>query len=136
MAADVDSDAPAAGGGRFAFVGREREGRLLSGALEDPPAVVVVEGEAGVGKTRLVREVTTGPRGRRSRVVTGFCHPLREPFPYGPVIDALRQTVPWMPPAVKMPPEAALWRRFFRNWPTACRRLLPSNSRPQQCVTT
>ncbi|WP_406304530.1 AAA family ATPase [Streptomyces sp. NBC_00885] len=106
MAADVDSDAPAAGGGRFAFVGREREGRLLSGALEDPPAVVVVEGEAGVGKTRLVREVTTGPRGRRSRVVTGFCHPLREPFPYGPVIDALRQTVPWMPPAVKMPPEA------------------------------
>ncbi|HET6353592.1 ATP-binding protein [Streptomyces sp.] len=106
MAADVDSGTPAAGRGRFGFVGREREGRLLSRALEDPPAVVMVEGEAGVGKTRLVREATAALAARGGRVITGACHPLREPLPYGPVIDALRQTAPWLPPTAEISPEA------------------------------
>ena len=38
------------------FVGRDQEMTALADALAGGPAVVVVEGEAGVGKSRLVRE--------------------------------------------------------------------------------
>jgi hypothetical protein len=36
------------------FVGRERELATLAHALSGPPAVMLVEGEAGIGKTRLL----------------------------------------------------------------------------------
>jgi len=87
-------------------VGRRRESGLLRGALEHPPAVVLIEGEAGVGKSRLVSEVTAELVGRGGRVLYGCCHPLREPFPYGPVVDALRQAGPCLPPAPEMSPLA------------------------------
>ncbi|WP_308307694.1 AAA family ATPase [Streptomyces sp. ISL-10] len=87
-------------------MGRRQESGLLRGALQHPPAVVLIEGEAGVGKSRLVSEVTGELVGRGGRVLYGCCHPLREPFPYGPVIDALRQVGPYLPPAPEMPPLA------------------------------
>jgi MoxR-like ATPase len=63
------------------LVGREEElGSLLQAAL-DQPAVAVVEGEAGVGKTRLVHEL--GGRselGDRYRFLRGNCHRLAEPL--------------------------------------------------------
>ncbi|MDQ3320017.1 MAG: hypothetical protein M3515_07240, partial [Actinomycetota bacterium] len=34
------------------LIGRERELALLLEALDDPPAVILVEGEAGIGKSR------------------------------------------------------------------------------------
>ncbi|MEU7392048.1 AAA family ATPase [Streptomyces tanashiensis] len=52
---------------------------------------MLVEGEAGVGNSRLIREASIELAGERQQVLTGFCHPLREPFPYGPVTDALRK---------------------------------------------
>lgn len=95
-----------AGFGRgFAFVGRRHELGLLVDAVRHTPAVVVVEGDAGMGKSRLVREATTILKQDGWRVVTGFCHPLREPLPYGPVIDALRKVGPWLPGA-ELPPTA------------------------------
>ncbi|HEX9351781.1 MAG TPA: AAA family ATPase, partial [Gaiellaceae bacterium] len=77
-------------------VGREQELEALFQAAACPPAVAVVEGEAGVGKTRLVQELLAQPELRDRRTLTGFCQPLREPFPFGPVIEALRgaQDVP------------------------------------------
>lgn len=87
------------------FVGRRDELALLLDAIRRPPAVVVVEGDAGMGKSRLVREATTILRSQGWRVVTGFCHPLREPLPYGPVIDALGKVGPWLPGA-ELPPTA------------------------------
>ncbi|MEU6163040.1 ATP-binding protein [Streptomyces tanashiensis] len=78
-------------GGRFRLVGRRRQLGQLLDAVRRPPAVVLVEGEAGVGKSRLIREASIELAGERRQVLTGFCHPLREPFPYGPVIDALRK---------------------------------------------
>ncbi|WP_312878090.1 ATP-binding protein [Lentzea indica] len=95
-----------AGFGRgFAFVGRRHELELLVDAVRHAPAVVVVEGDAGMGKSRLVREATTILKSDGWRVVTGFCHPLREPLPYGPVIDALGKVGPWLPDA-DLPPTA------------------------------
>jgi DNA-binding CsgD family transcriptional regulator len=99
------SAADAAGGG-FAFVGRQRELDLLLAAIRRPPAVVVVEGEAGIGKSRLAHEASTLLTNEGHRVLTGSCHPLREPFPYGPVVDALRKAGPWLPGTDRIPPTA------------------------------
>ncbi|MDQ6749908.1 MAG: AAA family ATPase [Actinomycetota bacterium] len=55
-----------------------------------PPAVVVVEGEAGVGKSRLVREIPSLLEGQNRRMLLGHCHRLHEPFLLGPVVEALR----------------------------------------------
>jgi hypothetical protein len=81
----------------FAFVGRGQELDLLLAALQHPPAVVLVEGEAGIGKSRLVHEAASVLTAANGRVLTGLCHPLREPFPFGPVVDALRKAGPWLP---------------------------------------
>ncbi|GAA3434208.1 ATP-binding protein [Kutzneria kofuensis] len=92
----------------FAFVGRRRELDLLLAAVRQPPAVVVIEGDAGMGKSRLVREATAILRSQGWRVMTGFCHPLREPLPYGPVVDALGKAGPWLPDAGLPPTAGAL----------------------------
>lgn len=84
-------------GGVFSFVGRARELDLLLAALRHPPAIVLVEGEAGIGKSRLVREAAAVLREADGRVLTGYCHPLREPVPFGPVIDAFRKAGPLLP---------------------------------------
>jgi DNA-binding CsgD family transcriptional regulator/tetratricopeptide (TPR) repeat protein len=72
------------------LVGREAELGLLLAAMTAAPAVAVVEGEAGVGKTRLVGEALLAPELRTRRRLVGACQPLREPLPFGPVIEALR----------------------------------------------
>jgi ATP/maltotriose-dependent transcriptional regulator MalT len=73
------------------LVGRADEFERLVGALSDPPAVVVIEGEAGIGKTRLVRELSARPERGGRPVVVGCCQHVREPFPLGPLIEALRK---------------------------------------------
>ncbi|MFJ1704932.1 ATP-binding protein [Kitasatospora sp. NPDC088346] len=81
----------------FPFVGRARELDLLLAAARHPPAVVLVEGEAGIGKSRLVREAAARLAGEQRCVLTGFCHPLREPLPYGPLVEALQKAGPALP---------------------------------------
>jgi DNA-binding CsgD family transcriptional regulator len=93
-------------GAGFAFVGRERETGLLLAAVGHPPAVVMVEGEAGIGKSRLVHEAAAAVVAGGGHVLSGLCHPLREPYPYGPVIDALRKAGDWLPPPAGIPPSA------------------------------
>jgi len=58
--------------------------------MANPPALAVLEGEAGVGKTRLVSEMAGQARAQGRRVLLGHCHPLHDPFPLGPVVDAVR----------------------------------------------
>lgn len=73
------------------MVGRRREFERLLAALGQAPAVVLVEGEPGIGKSRLIHEASAVLGAQHRQVLTGLCHPLREPFPYGPVVDALRK---------------------------------------------
>ncbi|GLW55697.1 LuxR family transcriptional regulator [Kitasatospora phosalacinea] len=61
-----------------------------------------MQGEAGIGKTRLVAEAADVLRGLGVGTVTGGCHPLREPLPFGPVIDALDALGPLLPPEARL----------------------------------
>ncbi|NYH79208.1 DNA-binding CsgD family transcriptional regulator/tetratricopeptide (TPR) repeat protein [Actinopolyspora biskrensis] len=76
-----------------ALVGRTAELHVLTEAMSAPPAVLLLEGEAGVGKTRLVGEALESPVLDGHVKLVGSCRPPREPFPYGPVLDALRALV-------------------------------------------
>ncbi|NKI45103.1 ATP-binding protein [Streptomyces physcomitrii] len=82
------------------LVGRAEELAALAGALDRTPSVTFVEGEPGIGKTRLIREALERPARRGRRVLTATCLPLREPFPYGPVFDLLRQLAGRVPGAL------------------------------------
>ncbi|MFD1276534.1 AAA family ATPase [Streptomyces kaempferi] len=70
------------------MVGRDRDLSLLDQALNGRPGLVVVAGEAGIGKTRLVLELL---RRRGETALVAVCPPFREPYTLGPVVDAVRR---------------------------------------------
>jgi hypothetical protein len=77
------------------LVGRRAELETLVSSFEraraGEPAFVVVGGEAGVGKTRLVEEVATRAADAGARVLTGASVELGgEGLPFAPLVDALR----------------------------------------------
>src|SRR3954447_23018824 len=81
------------------FVGRAEQlasfDRSLAGAAEGEPTVLLVAGESGVGKTRLVTEVAERARAAGARVAVGDCVELGEgELPYAPVVGALRDLGP------------------------------------------
>jgi predicted ATPase len=88
-------------GGRMAsptFVGRVEELKVLEAArgraADGEPAVVLVGGEAGVGKTRLTAELTVRCSNDGTRVLAGGCVPVGDgALPYAPIVEALRTLV-------------------------------------------
>jgi len=85
-------------GGRVAsptLVGRVEELGVLEAAqrraANGEPAVVLVGGEAGIGKTRLMSELADRCRVEGARVLVGGCLPLGgDGLPYAPIVEALR----------------------------------------------
>jgi DNA-binding CsgD family transcriptional regulator len=80
------------------LVGREADLTALRDALKRArsaePATVLVGGEAGVGKTRLIEEFRRGLAGEPVRVLTGQCLELgEEGLPFAPFASALRDLV-------------------------------------------
>lgn len=80
------------------LIGRQRELDMLVEAIDpanaDRPSAFVVSGEAGIGKTRLLREVKELSRAHGAAMLTGGCIPLTEgALPYAPVTAALREGV-------------------------------------------
>src|SRR5215218_1186446 len=77
------------------FIGRDAELATLTAALETAiggtPTVVLLGGEAGVGKTRLVEEAAERARAAGAHVLTGSCIELGgEGLPFGPLAHAFR----------------------------------------------
>lgn len=73
------------------FVGRDGELAAMAEALSGEPALVLLAGEAGIGKSRLLREFLERHDDHRHRALLAGCPPFREPYTLGPVVDALRQ---------------------------------------------
>lgn len=76
------------------LVGREEELTSLLVTASRPPALVLVEGETGVGKTRLVQEFLRSPELGARQLYSGTCQHLAEPLPLAPLLDALRTARP------------------------------------------
>jgi predicted ATPase len=82
--------------GRFKakFVGREREFALLKSYVEDTingkGRLVLIEGETGIGKTRLLEEISQWAGEKRVRILSGKCLYHETATPYLPFIDAIR----------------------------------------------
>ena len=72
--------------------GREAEVAVLSGALDRVAsgrrAVVLIEGEAGIGKTRLLDAALENARGRGMQVAAGRAEELERTRPFGAVTHA------------------------------------------------
>ena len=94
----VTRDNPGEMGGRVAsptFVGRLQELQLLEAArrraADGKPAVVLVGGEAGIGKTRLIAELSSRCLADGTTVLSGGCVPVGEgALPYAPIVEILR----------------------------------------------
>jgi DNA-binding CsgD family transcriptional regulator len=97
------------------FVGRERECAALCAALAHEPAMVLVEGEAGIGKTRLLREVLTQPAGDGRVNLLAGCPPFREPHTLAPIVDAVRASTDQIRHLALSPLAGAL-RPLFPEW--------------------
>ena len=77
------------------FVGRREELRALADAVSAAAAgsgsVVLVSGEPGIGKSRLISEFAAGSDAPGAIVLVGECPPLGHgDLPYAPIITVLR----------------------------------------------
>ena len=91
-------------GGRFAgrVLERRRLADALSGSARGLPSAVLVHGEAGVGKTRLVREVTEQYRAGGGEVLWGTCVRFgAASVPFAAVLQALDRWAQGVDPSVR-----------------------------------
>ena len=74
--------------------GRAAEIAVLGEALDrvasGRPAVVLIEGEAGIGKTRLLDEALADARSRGMQVAAGRAEELEQTRPFGLVAERVR----------------------------------------------
>ncbi len=86
------------------FVGRQTElsivDDLLSRATAGQPATLLIAGDAGVGKTRLVDELSARARAHGFVVLVGGCLELCEGgIPMAPIVEAVRRLRDQLDPA-------------------------------------
>jgi len=78
---------------RAPLVGREREWQALLdayGAIAADGRAVLLEGEAGIGKTRLAEEFVAYAREQGAAVLAGRAYEEEAALAYGPLVEALR----------------------------------------------
>jgi DNA-binding CsgD family transcriptional regulator len=108
-------------GGRLAERLLERQavlaelGGLARGMRAGAGRVVLLRGEAGIGKTAVLTRFTAALDGS-ARVLVGWCDPLVAPRPLGPLVDALAGLGPAagaLSAAIEAGDTGALYRRLL-----------------------
>jgi DNA-binding NarL/FixJ family response regulator len=91
---------------------------LAAQAARGAGRVVLLRGEAGVGKTAVIKRFTAdGVTGLK--VVRGWCDPLVAPRPLGPLLDALAglgTAAGGLETAIESGDTAAIYRRLLTLW--------------------
>jgi DNA-binding SARP family transcriptional activator len=85
------------------LVGRDRELATLvdaHGAVAPDGRLAVIEGEAGIGKTRLARELVASVAAAGGRVLSARCHEDEAGVPYAPVVALLGEALRAAPEAI------------------------------------
>ena len=76
------------------LVGRDQElaalGHLLKQTSSGQGQMLLLSGEAGIGKSRLIAELKTSATAQGFRVLEGKCFPTDLTYPYAPLRDLLR----------------------------------------------
>ena len=62
----------------------------LDGAISGSGSVVLVGGNAGIGKSRLIRDLKQQASSRQVRIIEGRCTSTESSVPYAPLMNALR----------------------------------------------
>jgi tetratricopeptide (TPR) repeat protein/ABC-type cobalamin/Fe3+-siderophores transport system ATPase subunit len=107
--------------GETPLVGREVELAQLRDALQATLAgqgqLVVVMGEAGIGKSRLVAELVAEASRKGARILLGRCFETEQVLPFGPWINVLR--------ASRLAADGETLDRLGPVWRAELARLLP-----------
>ncbi|HET8850895.1 MAG TPA: AAA family ATPase, partial [Ktedonobacteraceae bacterium] len=75
------------------LVGRTQELALLDQLLTDGPPVLLVAGEPGIGKSRLLQSGIERAQAQGWTVLTGGCHRRSGQDPYAPLVGALADSL-------------------------------------------
>ena len=84
------------------LIGRDAELTALQNSLEaavhGQGGIVVLSGEAGIGKSRLVAEMRRSAEAVDFQLLAGQCFPTDRAFPYAPLLDLLDTFLAPLPP--------------------------------------
>lgn len=75
------------------FVGRETEIEAIRDIVRQGHGLVIIEGEVGVGKTRLLEEFAGQMRPATELMAVGAAHRSESGVPYGPIQSAIRDAI-------------------------------------------
>lgn len=91
------------------FVGRDEEfarlARQWKSVQRGSGTCTLIAGEPGVGKTRLLEEVSHHVAERGAMLLYGQCHPFEHAVPYHPLVQVLRDMFRTTPSVVQALPE-------------------------------
>ncbi|WP_435218460.1 helix-turn-helix transcriptional regulator [Streptomyces sp. bgisy034] len=107
------ADAVAVGVGTQALVGRDDALAGVTRALRSGRSLVLIEGEPGIGKSRLLHEALKDVAD--DALLRASCPPLPEPFPLGPIVDGVRRLRP-APSELGLSLLAGALRPWFPEW--------------------